>query len=171
MDVVAALEAEGVDLLEISGGTYERPAMAGTLAATRQSTAAREAFFLDYAKQVRARTAMPLMLTGGFRTREGMVEALGGEERGAIDLIGLARPLAQEPELCNGLLDGSATESRVLPRRTGINDLDSFLEVSWYSYQLQRMGEGREPWQTVSPWWVLANLGWRAASGRVWGVG
>ena len=49
-DVVAALAKEGVDLIEVSGGTYESPAMMGSAAA---STRAREAYFLEYARSVR----------------------------------------------------------------------------------------------------------------------
>lgn len=49
-DVVAALAGEGIDLLEISGGNYESPAMAGSASA---STRAREAYFLEYARTVR----------------------------------------------------------------------------------------------------------------------
>ncbi len=168
MAVVVALEAEGVDLLEISGGTYERPATSGTIRQTRASTLAREAFFLEYARKVRARTRMPLLLTGGFRTRAGMESALteGPDGRGAVDMIGLARPLAQEPELARGLLDGSVSESRVRPRRTGFTQLDSLLEITWYSYQIHRIGNGKEPAPGVSPWWVLAKMVWRALASR-----
>jgi len=169
MAVVAALEAEGVDLLEISGGTYERPATSGTIEATRASTVAREAFFLEYARAVRARTKMPLLLTGGFRSRAGMESALteGPEGRGAVDVIGLARPFAQAPEIARGLLDGSVTESEVRPRRTGFTQLDSFIEITWYTYQIHRIANGQEPDPRVSPWWVLANMGWRTAAARM----
>lgn len=168
MDVVAALEAEGVDLLEISGGTYEKPATSGTIAATRASSVAREAFFLEYARKVRAQTRMPLLLTGGFRSRAGMESALteGADGRGAVDMIGLARPLAQEPELARGLLDGTLTESRVRPRRTGLTQLDSLLEITWYSYQIHRIGNGQEPAPKVSPWWVLVKMAWGMVRAR-----
>lgn len=166
MSVVSALEAEGVDLLEISGGTYEKPAMAGTMEVTRASTQAREAFFLEYARKVRGRTRMPLMLTGGFRTRAGMESALA---EGAVDMIGLARPMALEPELARGLLDGTIAESQVRPRRTGVGQLDSLLEVYWYSFQIHRMAEGKEPLPGVSPWWVLAGLAWGMVKLRLTG--
>ena len=164
MEVVEILEKEGVDLLEISGGTYERPAVTGTLAEQKQSTASREAYFLDYARRVRARTAMPLMLTGGFRTKAGMEAAI---ESGAIDVAGMARPLALQPELPRAFLDGTATDSEVRPRKTGLRMLDGLLEIAWYSDQLHRMGEGLDPRPGVWPWTVLAGLGWRTMTGRL----
>jgi 2,4-dienoyl-CoA reductase-like NADH-dependent reductase (Old Yellow Enzyme family) len=92
-EVARALEAEGIDLLEISGGTYERPAMTGTVAAAlpgkdggaaakvKASTAAREAYFLEYAAELRTATKLPLMLTGGLRSAAAMAQG-GGLRRG-----------------------------------------------------------------------------------------
>ncbi len=46
--LMQALDAEGIDLLEVSGGTYESPKMSiGLDAAKSASTLAREAYFLD----------------------------------------------------------------------------------------------------------------------------
>lgn len=149
MAVLEALDAEGLDLIEISGGTYESAAMMGMTDRTR----AREAYFQAYAERVRDRLGAPLMVTGGFRTIAGMNQAL---ESGAVDLIGLARPLAVEPDLPARLLAGTATESRLVPPRVGIKDLDSLLQIVWYQAQLQRIGQGREPDMRLSPWWVLA---------------
>ncbi|MBM4365379.1 MAG: NADH:flavin oxidoreductase/NADH oxidase family protein [Deltaproteobacteria bacterium] len=162
MEVVSALEAEGIDLLEISGGTYEKPVMAGRGAEVRASTVAREAYFLDYARKVRARTRLPLMLTGGFRTRAGMEAAVAG---GAIDVVGLARPMALEPDFPARVLRGEADDSQVEPRRTGVGVLDGLLEVAWYSYQIKRMGRGLDPDPGVWPWTVLAKLGWESLVG------
>ena len=69
LELLAALEAGGVDLIEISGGTYERPVM---MAPQRASTREREAYFLDFAERARAAVRTPLMLTGGFHTAAGM---------------------------------------------------------------------------------------------------
>lgn len=58
---------------------------------------AREAFFLEFAREIRAKVPnVPLMVTGGFRTRAGMEAALA---EGACDLIGIARPAVLEPDL------------------------------------------------------------------------
>ena len=142
MAVIERLEAEGVDLLEVSGGTYEAAVMFDERAPKSESTRKREAFFLDYAERVRERTKMPLMVTGGFRTRAGMEDALAG---GAVDLVGLARPLAVEPDLSARLLSGEA--DRALPVRlaTGWKKLDAIVQGGWHQAQIERMARGKAP--------------------------
>ncbi|KAH7123538.1 NADH:flavin oxidoreductase/NADH oxidase-like protein [Dendryphion nanum] len=94
LEQVGLIAAEQIDFLEISGGTYENPTMStGNVKSKR--TKDREAFFLDYAQAVRERHPnLILMVTGGFRSREGMENAL---KSGACDLIGVARPAAIWP--------------------------------------------------------------------------
>lgn len=65
--VIEMLEPLGVDLVELSGGSYESPAMTGRPA--DESTQAREAYFLDLAKTLVKRGPVPLMLTGGITQR------------------------------------------------------------------------------------------------------
>lgn len=107
IQVARWLEECGIDLLEISGGTYESQVMIGRDEEQRTekaaSTIAREAYFLEFAAKIRPQIKVPLMLTGGFRTAETMQSALAS---GEVDLIGLARPLITDPELCNKLLAG-----------------------------------------------------------------
>ena len=144
MTVAETLASEGLDLLEISGGNYENPAMAGAKG-VRESTANREAYFLDYANEIRKRVSIPLMVTGGFRSAKAMAQAV---DSGATDIIGIARPLAVEPDLPNAILAGqSGVVSRVTPRKTGIKTIDNMamMEVSWFSRQLHRMGTGKDP--------------------------
>jgi len=50
LDTIRALGDAGIDLVEISGGTYEAPAMTGMRASTR----AREAYFMEFAEKARA---------------------------------------------------------------------------------------------------------------------
>ncbi len=152
-EVVKALEAEGVDLIEISGGTYERPAMAGSERRKQKaSTVAREAYFLEYAEQIRAATRVPLLLTGGFRTSAAMAEAL---QSGAIDAIGLARPMTYEPELPARLLDGTATGATAVKFGTGVRRLDDLANMAWYQDQMVRMADGLEPDLKLSGWRAL----------------
>jgi 2,4-dienoyl-CoA reductase-like NADH-dependent reductase (Old Yellow Enzyme family) len=138
---IRALVAAGVDLVEISGGTYETPAMTGVM---KETTRAREAYFMDFAEKVRAAVKVPLMLTGGFRTLAGMAGAI---EAGAVDLVGVARALALEPDLPQRLLSGHESVHQVRPIRTGIKLIDGsgLMETAWYSRQLRRIGEGRSP--------------------------
>ena len=141
MGVIKALAKEGIDLIEISGGTYEEPAMQGL---RKASSVAREAYFLEFAEKVRAQVDVALMVTGGFRSLAGMEAPL---RAGALDLVGLGRILAIEPDAPARLLRGQETRQRVQPLSTGIRFLDDFgsLEVTWYTRQLHRMGRGKSP--------------------------
>lgn len=159
MAVVETLEAEGVDLLEISGGTYERAAMVGDLAEQRQSTREREAYFLEYARAVRERTRMPLMLTGGLRSAEAMNAVL---DEGAVDVIGIGRPMAVEPELPAALMSGALAASGDRPQRIGIKRADALCDLYWHTQQLWRLGDGLEPDPARSP--RAALMSWAAVT-------
>ncbi|MCF8469596.1 MAG: NADH:flavin oxidoreductase/NADH oxidase family protein [Parvibaculum sp.] len=159
------LDAEALDLLEISGGTYEQPRLVGlddmTLhpekAETRkESTIAREAYFLEYARDIRAAVTLPLMVTGGFRSVHGMNAALNS---GTMDLVGLARPLCVEPAIPAKLLSGAAQETpayektlRIGPGILGphsrfnlVKALNGWGQQGWFCLQLLRMGAGKDP--------------------------
>jgi 2,4-dienoyl-CoA reductase-like NADH-dependent reductase (Old Yellow Enzyme family) len=140
MQVVRALDEAKLDLLEVSGGTYERAEMFDN--GGRASTQQREAFFLEYAEKVRAIAKLPLMVTGGFRSRAGMDAALAS---GAVDVIGLARPLAVEPDLPNRLLADTSTRALSIRIHTPSKLLDSAIVGAWHQYQLQRMAHGEAP--------------------------
>jgi 2,4-dienoyl-CoA reductase-like NADH-dependent reductase (Old Yellow Enzyme family) len=146
-----ALEAADVDLIEISGGTYERPVMMGTVKA---STREREAYFLDFAERAREAVRTPLMLTGGFRTAKVMGEALAG---GAVDVIGLGRPMALAPDLPARLLNGAEAAPASPAIRLGFGSFDGYLEIAWHAQQLQRMGRGLDP-DPDRPTWLAAAL-------------
>lgn len=152
MAVVCALVDEGLDLLEVSGGTYESAAMLGE--ARRTSTRQREAYFLAYAQAVRKIAPVPLMLTGGLRTARTMAALVAD---GSVDVIGLARPLALEPDLPARVLSGEAAGSGAVAHGIGMGRLlDGFVELMWYTQQLQRMGAGRDPDPARGAWRALA---------------
>ena len=156
MEVVRRLEAEGVDLLEISGGTYERSAFDGSVHS--DSTREREAYFLGYAETVRGTVRrMPLMLTGGFRSGGAMQAAIGS---GAVDVVGLARPMAVEPALPARVLADASAIARTVRLRTGSKQLDALLEIAWYGEQIRRMGRGRAPRPQLSRARALAAYMW-----------
>ena len=149
MAVVQHLSEQGMDLIEISGGTYEAPAMTGKRKDIKESTQKREAYFLDYCVAVRKFVKTPLMLTGGFRTSEVMNDAIGS---GACDMIGLARSIAVNPEFPNELLTGKSVESSVKQLTTGLKFLDNIvpLEIVWYAEQLKLMSRGENPQPNMS---------------------
>lgn len=149
--VFKAIDAVGIDLIEISGGTYEAPAMAGAKSKYRKdSTIAREAYFLDFAEMIRKQVKCKLMVTGGFRTVKGMNDALAS---GACDFIGLARPLAVETDLTHRLIAGNDVKYAVKPIKTGIPLVDkmAIMEIIWYAAQFKAIGEGKQPNPKLSP--------------------
>ena len=142
MEVIRFLSNEGIDLIEISGGTYERPAM--IQGDRKKSTITREAYFLDYIEKARKLIKTPLLLTGGFRSVLGMEKAL---EDGSLDVVGLARPFCLYPNLANQIFDGSVERFDTPIPQIGIKFLDKLggVELPWYELQIQRIGKGKSP--------------------------
>ncbi|MEC9431782.1 MAG: NADH:flavin oxidoreductase/NADH oxidase family protein [Pseudomonadota bacterium] len=141
--VAGWLQEAGVDLLEVSGGNYEQPAMIRGRPKDgaddrRESTIAREAFFLDYAAELRRSVSLPMMVTGGFRTREGMEAALAS---GAADVIGLGRPLCLEPDLPRRLIAGET--DRAIDAEKDVSPRGAVM--AWYYEQIFRISEGLAP--------------------------
>jgi len=151
--VAAALSDEGIDLIEISGGTYERPAMTGRTGKGKAHDS--EAYFLSYASKIRQHIQTPLMITGGFRTASGMARAVADNQ---IDLVGLARPMAIDPDLPGKILSGADYVSAVKPLTTGVKLLDkmALLEVTWYEQQLAYIAKGKETRPNQGVWFSLA---------------
>lgn len=156
---VQAMADAGIDLVEISGGTYET----GVAQPQKASSAAREAYFIDFAEKVRATVRVPLMVTGGFRTAVGMDTAL---RSGAVDVVGIARLMAIDPDAPLALLQGRDSVQRVRPIKTGIKQIDRLgvMEVLWYELQVKRIANGGEPRPNESGLWAfvksLAMNGW-----------
>ena len=151
--VARALDSESIDLLEISGGTYETVAFMGATP-TKASSRNREAYFLEFAERIRAEVSTPLLLTGGFRTTEGMNSAI---ESNAVDLAGVARPLALMPDLPRRLLDGEAPRNVARQRNTGIKRIDGMGNIVWHTTQLWRLGAGKDPAPNRSPYLTMAH--------------
>jgi 2,4-dienoyl-CoA reductase-like NADH-dependent reductase (Old Yellow Enzyme family) len=168
IEVVGWLSEAGIDLLEISGGTYEQIEFFKSHAEDeiRDSTRSREAMFLRYAKSIKAAARMPVMVTGGFRTRAGMQAAVA---EGHTDMIGLARPFCLDPGFPTRMLAGAldalqVPEDRlVLGRRwwgpnsssSSMRGLNNQAQAGWYYHQIERLGAGLEPQPELSPWRAL----------------
>jgi 2,4-dienoyl-CoA reductase-like NADH-dependent reductase (Old Yellow Enzyme family) len=161
VEVVRWLNDESLDLLELSGGTYEQPRLIGaegradSAVPVRASTRAREAYFLEYTDRVRKVARMPVMVTGGFRSRASMEAALAED---ACDMVGLGRPLCWQPDFVRRLLaretDGvERIEDRLRIRDRGwlsptspltpIKMVNTFGAQSWYYCQLFRLADGK----------------------------
>lgn len=172
LQVVKWLNAEKIDLLEISGGTYEQPRLLGHTGAAdsvkdeqpamRESTKKREAYFLNYAKAIREVATMPLMVTGGFRSREAMEEALAD---GVCDVIGLGRPLCTHPDTPKQLMNGKIDRAASFENMLKLADKGIFSPVSpilplklinvlgaqaWYYQQIFRLADGMEAKPSMS---------------------
>ncbi|MDI1259870.1 NADH:flavin oxidoreductase/NADH oxidase family protein [Aquabacterium sp.] len=165
LDTIRALAEAGIDLIEVSGGTYEAPAMTGIKAEqapAKDSTRQREAYFMAFAEKARQAVKTPLVVTGGFRSSQGMAEAITS---GAVDMVGLARVLAVEPDLPTRLLAGHEAINVIKPIKTGIKFIDKMglLEVTWYTGQLKRIGKGEAPKPRESALWVFAKFAWAQA--------
>ncbi|MDZ7929782.1 MAG: nitroreductase family deazaflavin-dependent oxidoreductase [Rhodococcus sp. (in: high G+C Gram-positive bacteria)] len=167
---VEHLVRESIDLIEISGGSYESPAMMGTA-----STRDREAYFLEYARTVRdAAGTVPLAVTGGFRTRSVMNAAV---QSGECDMVGLGRPTALAPAVANFLVDGTLdrVESprvalRVPSKSSAFKQINGALDLQWHTDQLQLIGAGRQPNSSRPAWKTAATMmqrnGWDAFRNR-----
>ena len=178
--VAVWLEAEGIDLLEISGGSYEAgifkadEALADGLPAAaapkRQSTVLREAYFLQYAvavKEALRSGRMPVMVTGGWRVRASMERAI---ERQEIALIGLGRPLCGDPDGARKLLSRSVDSLPVYEQTLQVGfaalgplyrllpaGLQSALRMGgqqgWFYRQIVAMARSGEPVAGKWPFW------------------
>ena len=163
--VAKMLEDAGLDLLEISGGTYEQPKLIGADHISinpdrsenrRESTIAREAYFLEYAKNITEAVSLPLMVTGGFRSREGIEKAL---ESDICQIIGVGRPLCADPhcikKMINGKLEVLPSFEKTLSLGPWIfsptspikliQAINAFGAMAWCYQQIKRMADGLMP--------------------------
>ena len=149
MEVIRTLQDDGINLIEVSGGNYENPAMVGSEA--KDSTIKREAYFLDYAEKARKLLRIPFVLTGGFRSTPAMNQALAS---GAIDMVGIARPLAVDPSASQKLLNNASHKIELKELTTGFAKLDfmTMLDITWYEHQMERIGKGKSAKPNMSPW-------------------
>lgn len=151
--VVRLLNELSVDLIEISGGSYESPAMQGT--PQRASTRAREVYFIDFARDIQSIANMPVMVTGGIRRREVAEAALSSEDgRTGVAMVGIAQALAFAPDLPNKWRNEEHDVQ--LPKvKFKKQTIASLAQMAVTKSQLFRMGKGKAPKQNVSPLWAL----------------
>jgi len=150
LEVVKLLADARIDLLEISGGTYEKATffLGDEVKAKKESTKKREAYFLDFAKQVRKISPIPLMITGGFRSIDFCNEVLSA---GECDLIGMGRPFINNIAAIPRFLKGDIPYLDNPSIRTGIKAFEDSAEGGYYARQLINLAEGKGLKQNLNP--------------------
>lgn len=123
-----------------------------------------------------AAAAVPIQLSGGFRSRAGMAEAIGS---GACALVGLGRAAVLEPDLPARVLldpgradDGAlaaphAVRGRWLARAVPARAVGAGLVVRFFYYNMRRIGRGLEVQPDASIPFIVAVGVWESLSGRV----
>ncbi len=169
LQVAKWLEAASVDLIEISGGTYEQPKLLGIGGMEEEenqnipaSTLMREAYFVDFAVAMRKELKIPLMVTGGFRQSIAMKQAI---ESGGADVIGLGRPMCVMTDAPNQLLNGidelPRYESQLalfpkwlswLTKLKILRTVSSFAVQYWYYGQIDSLGRTGKADPDLSVW-------------------
>ncbi len=169
LQVAKWLEAASVDLIEISGGTYEQPKLLGIDGMEEEenqnitaSTLMREAYFVDFAMAMRKELKIPLMVTGGFRQSIAMKQAI---ESGGADVIGLGRPMCVMTDAPNQLLNGidelPRYESQLalfpkwlswLTKLKILRTVSSFAVQYWYYGQIDSLGRTGKADPDLSVW-------------------
>ena len=139
LEVVRLLDKTSIDLIDISGGTYFPGA-----ASSSDGTSSSGPYFIDFARRAKAVTTIPIMLTGGFETRDQAATAL---QNGSVDAISLARAMVLNPSLANTWLRGAGGDPAFpvfdATPRGGV--------TAWYSMRLTALGEDTESQFDLTP--------------------
>ncbi|CAN5263259.1 NADH:flavin oxidoreductase/NADH oxidase family protein [soil metagenome] len=139
--LVEMLNETSLDLLELSGGSLEQPKVMGFSVkeegedGPKSATTIREAYFIDFARDVHAVAKMPVMVTGGVRSAPFMIDAI---EAGELDMVGLGRPILSDPDGPAKLLAGTI-------ERLSTPELEVPHLLPWHNMQIERIGDGLEP--------------------------
>ena len=172
IQVAKLFSDSGIDNIEISGGTYEQPRLLGLDNVSinpkrsenrKESTIAREAYFLSYAEEISKVVEIPLMVTGGFRTKAGIQAAL---DDGACEIVGIGRPLCANPYAIKELLAGKISELPKYEKTLSIGPwllspsspfriiqaINAFSAQAWFYQQIKKMGLGLMPDLDLKPW-------------------
>lgn len=152
--VVEMLNTLPIDLLELSGGSYEAPAMQGEARDGR--TLAREAYFLDFATQMASIATMPLMVTGGIRRLPVVQQVLDS----GIAMAGIATALTLEPQLIKQWREGRDLNPQLRPMEWKRKPLAALATLAVVRDQMRRLSRGRLPNPNVAPWLALACDQW-----------
>ena len=101
------LAAEGIDAIEISGGTVVGTKLSPSRVGIK--SADKEAYFREEARAFRREIDIPLILVGGMRSFE-VAEKFVDE--GTADFISMSRPLIREPDLIGRWKSGDRSPAK-----------------------------------------------------------
>ena len=145
--VIKWLNTEKIDMVELSGGSYESPAMQGATQ-DNSSTLVREMYFIEFAKDIAKVAKMPLMVTGGVTK---LATANMAMATGSVDVVGIARALAYAPNLPRQWQDKHNTDI-LWPAVNWKNKMFAALAVMAHTKtQLHRLAAGKAPKANSSP--------------------
>ena len=156
-NVVAKLSEHAVDFIELSGGSYEAPAMQGRTADGR--TLEREAYFLAFAEQIAAVSSVPVMTTGGIRRLPVAEKVIANK----VELVGIASALAYNPDLPNQWQQDARFEGVIPLVAWKDKTLAGLATMAMVKRQLRRLGAGKTSKKTISPLVSLIADQFRAA--------
>ncbi len=154
--VVAQLNMLNIDLVELSGGSYESPAMQGVnldkVDAPQTSSEIREAYFVEFAKDIVPIAKMPIMVTGGITKRIVAERALNADANGfGVDMLGIARAMAYVPDLPSRWQNDEALAVKVQEVSWKNKGLASLASMAMAKAQLERVSLGKKPKAKLSP--------------------
>ncbi|MDG3142097.1 NADH oxidase [Streptococcus suis] len=149
--VVTEMDNLGIDFVEVSGGSYENPRMNATMEDHKDTV-----FFASYSQKMKPLIKAPLIVTGGIRTEASMVRIIQDE---IADFVGLARPLAIEPNLPRLVYDGHYQTIQTKRLTTGLKKIDQtlgpLLGLVYYQLLMQTWAKGTVPKVTTNAWLAL----------------
>lgn len=143
--VITQLNDLGVDVVELSGGSYEAPAMTGK--AKNENTAKREAYFLEFAKDISSVAKMPLMVTGGIRRKVVAEEVLNS----GVAIVGIATALSLNPQLPNNWANDIESSPALRPVDWKNKPLASMASMAMVRHQFRRIAKGKSIDSDVAP--------------------
>jgi 2,4-dienoyl-CoA reductase-like NADH-dependent reductase (Old Yellow Enzyme family) len=149
--VVQQLEETGIDFVELSGGSYEAPAMQGRSA--DEKTLGREAYFLEFAKSIASHTSLQIMTTGGIRRLE-LANHVVSEN---IDLVGIASAMAFQPDLVNVWRNTPDVVGFIPSVKWKNKTFAALATMAIVRRQLQRLGKSKQPKASSSPLFSLVS--------------
>ncbi len=106
VEIAKLLEKAGVCAIEVSGGIGEA---GGVTIRTAINSPAKEAYFKNYSKMIKAAVHIPVILVGGIRSPYVMGCLL---ENGCADLISMSRVFISEPDFIPKLKSGKIKKAR-----------------------------------------------------------